>query len=268
MRILNIFKRKEYLLGLVIIVINLFIVKSCFNIYIHEQTKDIYRIGLYYVIFHYLICVFLESEFNSNFFKVLQIRLEKIISYISIIAIAPLAIIVQLGILFYSLVYLYYKQTCPYSLNKMDYKLHFKRRCELYNINKENIYPFQYICSTNEEKYKFIEEKNINIIFTSNYSDVKCSKVEKLIYNNKVIDEFVNEYYKEDLYYCSLKKQIKKFPKVLLSRKCDDKLSPLIIFGSLNYILSAIFIYWQFSYFMNIRANIEIEPDYSHLKSD
>ena len=266
MRILNIFKRKEYLFGLVIIIINLFIVKSCFNVYIHEQTKIIYRIGLYYVIFHYLICVFLESEFDSTFFKVLQIRLEKIISYISIIAIAPLAIIALFGILFYSLVYSYYKQTCPYSLNKMDYKLHFKRRCELYNIDKENIYPFQYICSSNEEKYKFIEEKVINIVFTSNYSDVKCSKVEKLIDNNKVIDEFVNEYYKEDLYYCSLKKQIKNFPKIKLSRKCDDNYFPLLAFLFIYSFLLFIYIYLELTYFKNIRANIVIRPDYTHLK--
>ena len=181
MRILNIFKRKKYILGLVIIAMNLFIIKKCFYVIIHEATKQMFAISLFYVFLHYWICVFLESEFDSKFCRVFQLKLEKKISYISMLSIPFLTCNIVLGTLIYSLEYNYYKQFCPYDLSGSDYELHFKRRCGLYNIDKENIYPFQYICSSNEEKYKFIEEKVINIVFTSNYSDVKCSKVEKLI---------------------------------------------------------------------------------------
>ena len=268
MKILNIFRRKEYLLGLIIIVINLYIKNLSFHLIIHEPTKKVFTTSLYYVILHYLVYVFLESEFDSIFFKILQVKLEKIMSYISIIAIIFLSLIIGYGSSLYSMEYLLYKQFCPYTLSGLDYKLHFKRRCELYYIDKEKIYPFRYICSCNEEKNIFIPEKYLNEYFAFNYSDVECSKVKKLIDNNKVIDEFVNEYHKEDLYYCVLRTQVKKFSKSIISRKCDDKMFPLKGFNIIYFILVSIYINWEFTYFKNIKANIVKRLNYTHLILD
>ena len=100
----------------------------------------------------------------------------------------------MLLILFYYLlivIYADYKKICPFLLTNFGYKMHVQRRCELYNINSTNYLPYQYICS-------FIPE----------IGEKKCSKVEKIIENNEVIDAFINEYYKEqNLYYCDLKQQ-------------------------------------------------------------
>ena len=265
MKIFNIFKRKEYILDLVIIFTNLYAINAYFDYSAFEIAKRIYKISVATIILHYLICVFLESEFDSIFFKILQIKIEKNISYISFIIVPVLPLIMSCANSFYS-EYLYYKQFCPYSLSEIDYKLHFKRRCELYNIDKGNIYPYQYICSYNEQKIDIVSEGLSKQFFLGNYSDVKCSKIKKLIDNNKIIDEFVNEYYKEELYYCNLKVQIKKFPKSINPKNCNDQIFPNNVFVSLQVFPIMIFIYWLFSYFRNIRANVEVQPDYTHLK--
>ena len=173
---------------------------------------------------------------------------------------------IVLGTLIYSLEYNYYKQFCPYDLSGSDYELHFKRRCELYNIDKENIYPFQYICSYNEKN--FFTEKFVNRYFPENPSEFECSKVTKLINNNKVIDDFVNEYYKEDLYYCNFKSKIGRFQKSIAIKECDNKILPLVVFVLLDIIFSVQFIYFIYSYFKDIKANIQVGPNYAHLKVD
>ena len=133
MKIFNIFKRKEYILDLVIIFTNLYAINAYFDYSAFEISKRIYKISVATIILHYLICVFLESEFDSIFFKILQIKIEKNISYISFIIVPVLLLIMSCANSFYS-EYLYYKQFCPYSLSEIDYKLHFKRRCELYTL--------------------------------------------------------------------------------------------------------------------------------------
>ena len=259
MKIFNIFKRKEYILDLVIIFTNLYAINAYFDYSAFEIAKRIYKISVATIILHYLICVFLESEFDSIFFKILQIKIEKNISYISFIIVPVLPLIMSCANSFYS-EYLYYKQFCPYSLSEINYKLHLKRRCELY------IYPYQYICSYNEQKIDIVSEGLSKQFFIGNYSDVKCSKVKKLINNNKVIDDFVNEYYKEDLYYCDLEKQIQKFNISIDPKNCGIVEFHPSHFIILHLFFGFIFLYFVATYFKNIKANIISFPDNSHLK--
>ena len=42
--------------------------------------------------------------------------------------------------------FLKYWKYCPYLITDLDYNLHFERRCELYNINNNCRYLYQYIC--------------------------------------------------------------------------------------------------------------------------
>ena len=155
--------------------------------------------------------------------------------------------------------YLNYKMYCPFTLDNIDYKLHFKRRCALYNIDKENYYPFQYICSYNVEENqilsKFFSEKG-NI---KSYSDFKCSKIISLINNNKVINDFLEEYYKDDNYYCDFKNQINNLYKSINPKACAKKIYYPELFMILYIIFSASFIILSFTYFRNIKANLNIE---------
>ena len=200
MKIINIFTRKGYLVSLSLIIINIIIITSYLDFGGEKSLDKFLGITFSIIVLHFLTCIFLESEFESNFLRVLQIQLAKVISYISLIVIISGTINVNIGVLTYA-EYMNYKILCPFFIDNINYKLHFKRRCSLYNINKENYYPFQYICSYNPEKNQIItifSEKDI----ISSYYNFKCSKVETLIKNNKTIDDFVNEYYKEDIYYC------------------------------------------------------------------
>ena len=45
-----------------------------------------------------------------------------------------------------------YLVQCPFTLNKLNYDKHLKRRCELYNINNYSRYSYQYICSYDSSK--------------------------------------------------------------------------------------------------------------------
>ena len=269
MRIFKVLKKKQYIIGLVVISMNLFILNSYlsnFDSIIGDPAKKKFILGISGIMIYYFACLFLESEFDSIFFKVLQIKIEKIVSFSSIFALFFVTLSMLFGVLFYSTEYVYYYKYCPYVLSGMDYKLHFKRRCELYNIDKENIYPFQYICSYNEKN--FFTEKFVNRYFPEIPSEFECSKVTKLINNNKVIDEFINEYYKEDLYYCNFKSKIGRFQKSIAIKECDDKILPLVVFVLLDIIFSVQFIYFIYSYFKDIKANIQVGPNYAHLKVD
>jgi len=258
MAIRDILFKREYLPGLSLIIINLIVIFSFFDFGNNKQYKRLFLTNFFVIVFEYICCIFLGSEFNTHFLKIYQIQLEKVISYLSLIALFSVALNFNAGAFFYY-EYIGYKILCPFTLDKLDYKLHFKRRCQLYNIDKENYYPFQYICSYNPEKNQIItifSEKDI----ISRYYNFKCSKVETLIKNNKAIDAFVNEYYKEDIYYCDFKKQIEYFYESIDPKICGTStFYPEAVF-ILTLFLNISFIKFNYTYFRNMKANINIGP--------
>jgi len=264
MRIINIFNQKQYIFGLGLIILDLITLILYIDFSPRILCKYFFYLNLSIIIFYFLLCVFLESEFVSSFLKILQIKLEKLLPFFSLLIISCVPFNYFFGVIFLA-DYLYYETFCPYTFSGIDYKLHLERRCELYNINKENFYPFQYICSYNETKIDIISKKVPDQFETGPFPKKKCSKVESLINNNKVIDEFVNEYYKENLYYCDLEKQIQKFNITISPKNCEIFVFSLPIFIPYT-ILGFLFLYFVPTYFKNIRANVISFPDYSHLK--
>ena len=256
MSIRDILFKKEYLTGLLVIIINLILIFSFFDFSNIKLFKRIFLTDFFVIVFHYICCIFLESEFNTHFLKIYQIQLEKVISYLSLIALFSVALNFNAGAFFYY-EYLIYKTLCPFTFDKLDYNLHLKRRCQLYNIEQRNPYPFQYICSYNPEKNQMM-----TILFQevalSHYSNFKCSKVETLIKNNKVIDDFVNEYYKEDIYYCDFKNQIDYFYESINPKICGTSVLYPEIFLFLVLFLIILYIRFNFTYFRNIRANLDV----------
>ena len=258
MAIIDIILKKEYLTGLSLIILNLKIIFSFFDFSDFKLFKRVLITTFFMIVFHYLCCIFLESEVNIHFLKIYQIQLEKVISYLSLITSVSAFLNLDFGAYFYY-EYINYKMFCPFTLDKLDYKLHFKRRCQLYNIDQENYYPFQYICSYNPEK------NQINTIFSekdsiSRYSEFRCSKVEILIKNNQFIDDFVKEYYKEDIYYCNFKKQINNFYESINPRLCGTSMFYPEVILILVLFLVISFILFNFTYFRNIKANINVRP--------
>ena len=89
------------------------------------------------------------------------------------------------------------RKNCPYIIKDLDYNLHIKNRCELYNINNNSRYAYQYICSYNSSK----DFKNT---FSNEIKDnnVICVSYKNII-NNDVINKFINEYKDEEKFLCS-----------------------------------------------------------------
>lgn len=82
-----------------------------------------------------------------------------------------------------------YLKQCPYLLNKLYYGMNLKRRCELFKINRNSNYAFQYICSYDSSKE--LGEKT-----------VVCEKFKEIIPNNHIISLYIKEYINYDNYYC------------------------------------------------------------------
>ena len=97
--------------------------------------------------------------------------------------------------------YIDYLNICPYTISDLDLKLHLKRRCELYNINNNSRYSYQYICSYNSSKELQIKKLSKKQKQDFNSYNALCLKVESLIKNNSIVDLFSKEYSNSDKYY-------------------------------------------------------------------
>ena len=253
MKIINIFERSEYMFGLKLILLNI-IAFIAFSDCVKEiYLKKLFLFILGILLFYYLYCIFIESEFDSYSLKATQIIFEKYLYLASIILTIAISINSLLFILF-PLYYVNYKDSFPFIINNFDYALHFEKRCELYKINNDNFLPYQYICSYNPEKIdSAFEAFKMNKYF----SYIKCSQDESLMKNNNnIINSFINEYAKNEIYFCNLKELPKKFNKINpkdanFSRTfCPELLTIMHFYLVVKYLVLVNI------YFKNIKANV------------
>ena len=95
---------------------------------------------------------------------------------------------------------------CPFTFNSnitnFNESIYGKRRCELYNINKNSRYKYQYICSYNaSEDFKSDKTKD-------GFNKIVCVSKTHNIERNDIINEFNSVYENKDknesnLFYCS-----------------------------------------------------------------
>ena len=252
MELIKFYKRKEYLVGLIVIILNIYLILSLYVFSPNISLIITYLINLIILILFIFLCIFLESEFHNDYLKLLQLRLENKVCFFSLFAHASVVFNYFIGFSFNQR-YFNYKNNCPFFLTKLDYKLHLKRRCELYNINStKNI--FQYICSFNVEN-DLIPMKEQNAIASISRNDINCSLVQKLINNNEVINTFINEYNKEFIYYCDLKTIPAKYGDSIDPEICQTSFFlPKYIF-IINFFFLIYFCKINFTYFRIIKAN-------------
>ena len=239
MKIVNIFEKKQHLMLVLLFLFNTLTIFLFSNYLTNDSPIIVYLLNYTAFSLYMIYCIFIESSFENNYFRLLQIKLIRIIRISSLIG-----LISVICLFFYYIFLIYncaaYHSDCPFLLKNFDYKIHARRRCELSNINLTNTFPYQYICSSNEEK----NERN-------------CSKVEKLIENNEIIDEFLKEYYNEEnLYYCNLKKQPSIF-KEANPKLCDAQIksNPAILIF-INFYLCIRCFFLIYNYFRYITPNI------------
>ena len=161
MRIINFLKKKEYQVGLIIIIFNLVII-IFYGDLITKQILLIHITSIFIIIFHNLLCIFMESEFKSNKLRLLQLQIEDKLSFISLIVVFSI-VVANFFVSGLCICNSIYKSFCPFFLKNFDYDLHLKRRCELYNtiVDKKIL---QYICSYDASKMSSISIKIFQLL--------------------------------------------------------------------------------------------------------
>ena len=148
MKIINIFLKWEYFVGLCFIILNIIIMYILYIIKFPniEFFSYWFYVNFLLILFYYFLCIFIESKFNSNSIRLLQFRLQEKIFTLSSIINAPIVLNFLLGFTF-SMLYMVYMHFCPFSMQDIDYSLHLKKRCELYDDNHKYNNPYKFICS-------------------------------------------------------------------------------------------------------------------------
>ena len=253
----NLFQRWEYMTSFKYILLNFIIFIAFCNCVIEKYILKIHLINFCILISHYLFYIFLESEFNTSKLKKNQLLLENVLSSITFI----ITIFISINFIFslsFFVYYLQYKIYIPFIINNFDKSIHYKKRCDLYNVNNEDIYPYKYICSYNAEEVEF----PISMLIEKNFGFVKCSEVQYLIDNNEIINSFINEYYKTNIYFCDLKNL--PFQYSYINPKEDNygiTIFPLILIPIYMFLFVRYLILINI-YFKNIKPNINMEIDY------
>ena len=131
-----------------------------------------------------------------------------------------------------------YWKNCPFIISDLEYNLHIRRRCELYNINNNSRYSYQYICSYDSSK-DFDNNLNEKI----KPDNIICLPFTDKIENNDIVNLFQNEYKKEKKYYCSRTNKPKDYSYAKHKDCNDKKYRYMLAFIILSY-LRIIFIIW------------------------
>ena len=143
-----------------------------------------------------------------------------------------------------------YWKNCPYIINGLEYDLHLRRRCELYNININSRYLYQYICSYDSSK-EFKSKLSKEIL----PDKVVCIPFNNLIDNNDIVKSFENEYRNEKKYYCS-RTNIPEEYSFAKPKDCNGKKKYMIAFLTLSYLRILVYIIYSYC-FIYIGSNID-----------
>ena len=182
MIIINIFQRWNYFICLLYLLLNI-ISFFLYNGTIEDQILiKIYIVTLFLLLAHYLYCIFLESEFDSHYLKVLQLLFQRYLYLVSLMINLAAGINNIIGIVF-PISFIKYRYSCEKSKNEFNSQ----RKCELYSINNED-FPYRYICPYNPKNEEYPKELRKLADF---YPYAKCSDFESLLINNdEIFDVF------------------------------------------------------------------------------
>ena len=126
------------------------------------------------------------------------------------------------------IIYSEFLKNCPFTLSDLDYHLHVKRKCELYGININSRYKYNYICSYNA--YKDFNGEKID----DGLDKIICIPAKKV--NDEIVNNFINEYKEKTNYYCSRIDKPKK-NEFIKSEYCNVKINIPFIFYISGYII-------------------------------
>ena len=215
-----------------------------FIFYIYYSTKAI-RI-LFYIIFClqcliHIFYLFIELPLRNNSINNLRIKFSGKKTSVVVSLILFFLFIFEIILISFILGYNYdYWINCPFTLTD-NLNEHYERRCELYKINTNSRYKYQFICSydpTDDFKYESKDSvyqkrrtkrkvlKALTKKIKKNY--LACVKVNNVIENNDIISLFTKEYENICKYYCSRTNVPEKYSHVN-DKDCNNKTKNVFI---------------------------------------
>ena len=247
MQIINILKRWEYLLCLMFFLTKIFTIMLSKEYVPELILVNVFKFNFASEIIYYLYCIFLESEFESKYIKILQIRFEKRLFFVTIMI--NLASITNIG-LYYAFPAFHINYIKAYKLYRNN--INSEKNLELYNINEKDTFPYHYICSYNPEN-EILPNKLKSIYYL--IPKFKCTKF-KLINNNKAIQSFIKKYELNHIYHCGSKDRKKNLFFFGNSDYYDLSLYLVYILMTLYTFLCVKHLELVNVYFKNIKANV------------
>ena len=200
---MSIFKIILFIFGIICFLIDLFFLIFYRHYRSSNAIEILFYISLGLIYFMYLFMLFMELPIKNNAINKFR---RKCISPCGICIIFVIFFLISLfEIIILSFMIDYnskYWKDCPFTIIE-DYNLHFKRRCQLYNINDNSRFTNQYICSYNpykDFKYKYKSTRKHTYKVPKKLKQkiepdfIRCVKVNHLMSNNKIITLFNNEY--------------------------------------------------------------------------
>ena len=222
-----------------------------YTIWISKKILILYYICFYLLSICYFFIILLEIPYLGN--KIYDyIGISGIILYLIIFIILILFEIIVLGVNLSK--FSNYWKNCPFTINEPYENLHYKRRCELYNINNNSRYKYQYICSYNAYKdftyviksyilngklYFYKEEYNKLYKFIQD-NHIKCILFRSVILNNSIVNLFNKEYLNDNKYYCGRTNQPQK-NNYIKDKECNNKFKKNIFYIFYILCISQIF---------------------------
>ena len=232
-----------------------------YNIWTTKTIKLLYNICFCFLFLCYIYI--LLSEIILNYFcfrKIRRIMFKKTNIIIFLLIYFVLIVCENFVLDINDEKYRKYLKICPYTISDLDLNLHLGRRCDLYNINENSRYSYQYICSYNSGKeFKYKEnqidyKKEIKKLEKEINSDyVICLKVETLIKNNSIVDLFSKEYANSDKYYCSRTNKPNDFT-YAEHKDCNNKIKKTFIFIFNLFCFLQIFYFQIYMKYISVRA--------------
>ena len=234
----SIFKLIIFILGTICFLTNIFLLLFYRHYFSSEALEILFYISFGLVYCLYLFILFMELPIKNNTINKFRKKCTGPIGKCVIFIIFFIIILFELIILSFMADYnSEYWKNCPFTISE-HYKLHSKRRCELYNLNSNSRFSNQYICSYNPDddfKYEYKRSgkhshkvpKKLRKKIEPDY--VRCVMVKNLIPNNNIITLFNNEYENIDKYYCSRTNKPKK-NSLINDKDCNNKVKHVFMY--------------------------------------
>ena len=236
-------KCRKFIWIMTIIFILINILTLIFTIWTSKALGILSYICSSIIIIYYIYILLIENDLDINILKKLReypIKVTYCICCISLLFTFFELIILLINVTKFS----NFWRNCPFIISDLDYNLHLNRRCELYNINNNSRYSYQYICSYDPSKEfdnKFKQEIKPEKII--------CNQVKTLIPDNNIISLFNDEYSEKKKYYCSRTDMPKDYS-FAKHKDCKQiKYNVIITF----YMLSLVQIFFIYIYIKYLR---------------